>query len=272
MWHIAELLAAAPVVVVSSRQRTRLPHPHRAAASTMPKPLSCAVAAVCGLFIANSAAAETYRVGPTRSYQTIQDTLPLLKPGDVVEVDGGHTYPGDLWFRAGQAGTADNRVTIVGIRDADGNRPILYGGGSQQWHDMVVLIYGNYITLEGFEIVGDDNPDHSCIVNKADGTLLRDLLVHGCKAHGYLGTDDESGSLTMELCEFYGNGSGDKRHQIYAASDETMYPGSIFRMQYCYVHDAAGGNSVKSRAERNELYYNWIEGGEYHELDLIGPD
>ena len=43
-------------------------------------------------------------------------------------------------------------------------------------------------------------------------------------------------------------------------------------MQYCYVHDANGGNSVKSRAERNEIYFNWIEGAMYHELELIGPD
>jgi hypothetical protein len=43
-------------------------------------------------------------------------------------------------------------------------------------------------------------------------------------------------------------------------------------MQFCYVHDGAGGNNVKSRAERNEIYSNWIEGAFYHELDLIGPD
>ena len=43
-------------------------------------------------------------------------------------------------------------------------------------------------------------------------------------------------------------------------------------MQHCFVHDATGGNSVKSRAERNEIYYNWIEGAQYHELELIGPD
>jgi hypothetical protein len=29
---------------------------------------------------------------------------------------------------------------------------------------------------------------------------------------------------------------------------------------------------VKSRAERNEIYGNWIEGAYYHELELIGPD
>jgi hypothetical protein len=56
------------------------------------------------------------------------------------------------------------------------------------------------------------------------------------------------------------------------ATDETANPGSVFRMQHCYVHDSTGGNNVKSRAERNEIYYNWIEGATYHELELIGPD
>jgi MYXO-CTERM domain-containing protein len=43
-------------------------------------------------------------------------------------------------------------------------------------------------------------------------------------------------------------------------------------MQHCFVHDGKGGNNVKTRAERNEIYYNWIEGALYHELELIGPD
>lgn len=37
-------------------------------------------------------------------------------------------------------------------------------------------------------------------------------------------------------------------------------------------HHSNGGNNVKSRAERNEIYYNWIEDAYYHELELIGPD
>ena len=43
-------------------------------------------------------------------------------------------------------------------------------------------------------------------------------------------------------------------------------------MQHSYVHDANGGNNVKSRAERNEIYFNWVEDALYHELELIGPD
>jgi MYXO-CTERM domain-containing protein len=51
------------------------------------------------------------------------------------------------------------------------------------------------------------------------------------------------------------------------ATDELAHPGSVFRMIGCWIHDANGGNNVKSRAERNG-----IEGAYYHELELIGPD
>ena len=43
-------------------------------------------------------------------------------------------------------------------------------------------------------------------------------------------------------------------------------------MQYSYVHDNGGGHAVKSRAERNEIYYNWIESPNLHAIELIGPD
>jgi len=76
----------------------------------------------------------------------------------------------------------------------------------------------------------------------------------------------------MEYVEVHSCGYGTQKHQIYMATDETAHPGSVFRMQHCYVHDANGGNNIKSRAERNEIYYNWIEGAQYHELELIGPD
>jgi hypothetical protein len=62
------------------------------------------------------------------------------------------------------------------------------------------------------------------------------------------------------------------------ATDEVAYPGAVFRLQYSYLNDSqfsdsvAGGNLVKSRAERNEIYYNWLENGYFHELELIGPD
>ncbi len=108
-------------------------------------------------------------------------------------------------------------------------------------------------------------------LHKADDVTLRDFAVHDRTNHGLLGHDEEACSLTLEYSEFYKNGEGDRHHQIYMATGEEMYPGSVFRMQYCFVYDGNGGNNVKSRAERNEIYYNWIEGAYYHNLELIGP-
>jgi hypothetical protein len=205
--------------------------------------------------------AETYQVGPGKTYASLNDVQALLAPGDVVEVDGDATYPGNIHFR--NHGQPDAPVIIRGI-PRNGRRPVLSGG--DEW---TVVLHGNHYVLDGFEITG--GPDY-CVVHKAHDITIRNTLVRDCPNHGILGTDEESGSLTIEHCEITRCGSADRRHQLYIATDETMHPGSVFRLQFTYVHGGNGGNNVKSRAERNEIYYNWIEGAAYHGLDLIGPD
>ena len=215
------------------------------------------------------ASAATYEVGPGQPYETLQDVAEMLQAGDVVEVQGDHTYPGDVWFQSG--GDPGNPVTVRGIT-VNGKRPVISGVGTAEYHDIVVFFNANHFVFDNFEVLGQPTLDDFCMVEKADDVTLRNLVVHGAKGWALLGTDDGSGSLTLESSEFYDNGADDHHHQIYIATDETMFPGSVFRMQYCYVHDGNGGNNVKSRAERNEIYSNWIEGAAYHELDLIGPD
>ncbi len=223
------------------------------------------------VLLPSTALAATYQVGPGKEYATVQDVLSMLAPGDVVEVQGDQTYPGDLMFREEHSGTKEAPVTVRGIR-VNGKRPIIAGVGSEQWHNFIVQFSAHNFVFEGFEIVGDYNPDHWGLIHKADNVTLRDLLVHGVNAQGLYGTDFDSGSITVEFCEFYGNGEGLYKHQIYMSTDEEKFPGSVFRMRFNYLHDAAGGNNVSSRAERNEFYYNWIEGAEYHEINMIGPD
>jgi MYXO-CTERM domain-containing protein len=209
------------------------------------------------------AQAATYEVGPGKAFKEISEVTARLLPGDVVEVQGNATYkPIEL----AQNGTAAAPITLRGVR-VNGKRPVVTGG------ENTVLITGNYTVLEGFEITGGSQ---ICVVHRSHGNVFRDDVVHGCARHGILGTDSDSGSLTMEYVEVYDAGSeraGEAlKHPVYIATDEKVHPGSVFRMQHCYVHDANGGNSVKSRAERNEIYSNWLEGGQYYELELIGPD
>ena len=201
-----------------------------------------------------------YQVGPGKPYANLQAVASSLRPGDVVEVSGGATYAGGVRFT--QSGTAASKIRIVGLR-AGGARPVLSGGTN------TVEFSANHYVFEGFDVTAGSS---RCVFHHGDDITIRDTVVHDCPSHGILGADSDSGSLTLEYSEVYRSGAGDTRHQIYMATDETAYPGAVFRMQYCYVHDGNGGNNVKSRAERNEIYYNWIEGAYYHDLELIGPD
>jgi hypothetical protein len=225
-----------------------------------PALLACLVLGV--LALASPAAATTYEVGPGKPYATIEDVDDLLGPGDVVLVQGGHTYPGGVWLQ--EDGAAGNPITIRGVR-VGGSRPVLSGGTN------TIELMGDHTVLEGFDVTGGS---FRCIYLHADDLLVRDTVVHDCPAHGILGADTDSGSATLDHVEVSHSGNGTGQHSIYVATDEQAHPGSVFRMRNCWVHDPTGGNLVKSRAERNEISYNWLEGNasSYHELELIGPD
>lgn len=207
-----------------------------------------------------SASAETYQVGPTRDFTSLGDLADSLAPGDVVEIDGDTEYDGGVLFEA--AGTAEQPIIIRGIR-VNGNRPRLSGGNN------TLEVGADHYVFEGLDLTGGTS---RCFFHRADDITLRDSVIHDCPAHGILGADEGSGSLLLEYVEVHHCGSDTQRHQIYMTTDQNAHPGSVFRMQHCYVHDANGGNNVKSRAERNEIYCNWVEGALYHELELIGPD
>ncbi len=207
-------------------------------------------------------------MGPAKQYKNLQAVSRLLKPGDVVTVDGGTTYPGGVTLAA--KGLEGNGViTVKGLR-VNGARPVLSGVTAQG--GTVLRVFGDHYVIEGFDLTaGGDSRAARCFYNVGDDVTLRDSVVHDCNFTGIAGAD-ASGSLTLDRVEVYHCGSGLYAHQIYVGSSLAKYPGALFRMQYCYVHDGWGGNNVKSRVTRNEIEYNWIEGAMYHELDLVGPD
>lgn len=206
------------------------------------------------------ASAETYQVGPDRTHTELSDVADLLEPGDIVEIDGGHTYQGGVVFD--RAGDPNNKITIRGLR-VNGSRPVISGGSN------TIEARANHYVFEGLDITAGTA---RCFFHHADDITLRDSIVHYCPAQGILGADSDSGSFTLEYSEVHNCGSGTQQHQIYMSTDATVYPNAVFRMQWNYLHDANGGNNVKSRAARNEVFYNWIEGALYHEVELIGSE
>ena len=220
------------------------------------------------------AGAATYTVGGGGQYPTLNALFAAvdLGPGDIVEVMGGAIYAGDIVVPEEDGGAAGNPVILRGVGPS---RPHLRGG-----FNTIEFRLSDHMVMEGFEVSGSvaDNT-FRCVYHHAHDIVLRDLLLHDCPRHGVLGADTDSGSLTIEYSELYNAGSGGGNHLVYMATDEVAHPGAVFRLQYSYLHDSdftdgggIGGNLIKSRAERNEIYYNWLENAYYHELELIGPD
>jgi hypothetical protein len=227
----------------------------------LPKGLG-AVVGLAVVMAAPLACAEVYRVGPTQAYTQLGQVLAQeeLQPGDVVEVyGGGAPYSSIVWDEGGAPG---NPVVIRGLR-VNGSRPVLAGGTN------TIELAADHLVFEGFEVTGGS---FRCVYHHAHDVTIRDVYIHDCPAHGLLGADEDSGSLTLEYSEITRCGNGTSQHAIYVTSDQNNHEHSVFRMRFNYVHDQNGGNAVKSRAERNEIHYNWIEGTRYHLLELIGPD
>jgi hypothetical protein len=124
--------------------------------------------------------------------------------------------------------------------------------------------------LEGFEITGGSS---RCVFHDAHEVTLRDVLVRNCPNHG-VHTADLAGSLTIEYSELHSIGSADndQKHTIYAQTGELEHPGAMFRLRHSYLHNGLSGNMVKSRAERTELHYNWIEGADVQDVEMLSPD
>lgn len=209
--------------------------------------------------ISENAFATTYQVGPGKPFRQLGEVAGRLKPGDIVEIDGDATYSSVAFSKSG---TAAAKITLRGVL-RNGKRPRIQGGTN------TIALNGSHYLLERLDVSGGSS---RCIFHHADDVTVRDSVIHDCPAQGILGADTGSGSLTLEQVEVHHCGEGTRKHQIYVATDEEMYPNAVFRMQHCYVHDANGGNNVKSRAGRNEIYFNWIEGATYHELELIGSE
>jgi len=200
-----------------------------------------------------------FEVGPGRKFADLHSVAPLLSAGDVVEVIGGATYRGGVRFT--RDGAAGRPITIRGVI-VNGKRPIIQGEAD------TIEVRGDHYVIENLEISG---ATRRCFFHHSHDVVIRNVFIHDCR-NGLLGADDNSGSLTIEGSEFARCGEGIRHHQIYMATDEKAHPGSLFVLRQSFIHDGVGGNNVKSRAERNLIAMNWIEGALYHEVELVGPD
>jgi hypothetical protein len=226
----------------------------------------------------------TFQVGPTRTFKTLQAVMNQLKPGDIVDLDGDATYP-SVQFTA--AGTSAKPILIRGTL-VNGKRPIIQGYAQNSGFAAVKFVDSDHVVFENLEITNGANADRTvptaCVFNQAHEVTLRRVKVRDCANHGILGADLGSGSLTLEEVEVTTSGcdvtlvpamtcsSTALKHPIYVATDPDAHPGSTLRIVNSYLHDNNAGENIKTRAERVQISYNWLETTpkQYRNLGLYG--
>ncbi len=195
------------------------------------------------LFNVGTVAATTYEVGPTKTYTVPSQVAGLVNNGDTVAIDGG-TYIGDVaaWY-------ADDLV-LMGV----GGRAHLRANGNNAQGKAIWVIAGNNTQVINIEFSECTVPDQNGAGIRQEGTHL---TIRNCYFHnnenGILTTNDANSNIVVEHSEFAYNGNGlGTAHNIYINKVRS------FTLRYCYMHHAAIGHNVKSRAYQNLILYNRI--------------
>lgn len=215
---------------------------------------------------------KTWRIGPSENYRQMKDIASLLVAGDTVEVIGDADY--DPFILTNVSGTPELPIKIVGISVND-KRPRFVGNHSD-WKWTIGLRSSHSVELDNLEVTGGE---YICIRHESDNITIRNSYIHNCPHIGIMGTDSGSGSIAIFDTEVTNSGglpepTAKWGHPIYIATDQFRFPGSVLHIERSFLHNNKG-NSIKSRAERTELYFNWIEVSDIEQsryaIELIGP-
>jgi hypothetical protein len=206
-----------------------------------------------------SGTGTTWNVGPTRTYTTVAAVQSHLHAGDLVLIDGGTTYGA---VTIGVGGTAGNPITYRGVGNGTG-RPVFSGGANTIEVDADHVVIDNVIVTGGSE---------RCLFYTSDDVTFSNGHIHDCPQHGILSSDIGSGTATVEFTEIDHCGSGTQKHPVYVTTDQRAHPGAVFTLRHSYIHASNGGHNLKSRAERTEVLYNWMEGAYYRDMECVCTD
>ncbi len=182
----------------------------------------------------------------------------MAQDGDTIEIDGPHTYVGDVCVL---------RASGVTLR-AVGGEVVLDAAGQAAQAKGIWVIQGHGTTVEGVTFTGARVPDRNGAGIRLEG---RHLTLRRCHFHhnenGLLTGDQHDSRILIEHSRFGHNGAGDGySHNLYVGEVAEL----VFR--YNHSHDAHAGHLLKSRARVNHLVLNHFtnhEGGRSsYEVDV----
>jgi MYXO-CTERM domain-containing protein len=199
------------------------------------------LAAALALVLASSSAwAATRAVGPGKTYAKPCAAIAAAQDGDVIEIDAGGDYAGDV------CAIARSGLTLRGV----GGRAHIDAAGKASGGKGIWVIQGANTTVENIELSGAKVPDLNGAGIRQEGA---GLVVRGCFFH-----DNENGILSggggeilIEGSEFARNGAGDGySHNMYIGHEKKL------TVRWSYSHHAMSGHLIKSRADENHILYN----------------
>ena len=209
--------------------------------------------------------AATWIIGPTQIYTLPSQVRTLVQDGDTILIDGG------IYLNDATKWTKKDLVFIgLGIEP---NRTVLqYSGDIPNGKGIFVFEtpgtcdnpHFENIVFDGAQVSDADGANGAGIRFQANNITVNNCKFMNCQ-NGIL---EGNGSVTtsnviITNSEFYNNGyqlqndptySGYEHHIYISASADTLM------VQNCYFHHPRGqANSVKTRAQRSFILYNFID-------------
>lgn len=187
------------------------------------------------------------RVGPDQPYKVPSEAAAVAKDGEVVVIDA-RVYSGDV------AVWTQNNLTLRGV----GGRAHLRAWGKAAEGKAIWVIKGTNVTVENIEFSGTKVPDLNGAGIRFEGGSL---TIRNCFFHdnemGILTANRPDSEVLIEGSEFYYNTVDYNR---YKHLGHNIYIGTArrFTLRNSYIHNAAIGHNVKSRAQENYILYNRI--------------
>ena len=183
----------------------------------------------------------TLTVGWNGQYATIAAAVAAAQNGDTVSVAAG-TYANDV-------ATVRTNISLV----ASGGQVVLLGTNALAPGGALLTVAAN-LTITGFVFAGAHSADGSAagLLQTAGALTVRNSLFTGNQA-GLVSTAGSTATVSVQGSEFAGNGNGSSTGNIAVSAIQSL------SIANSYIHDAAGGDEVRSLAHGTTVTGSRIE-------------
>ena len=192
---------------------------------------------------AQDALARTLRVGKASEFATPSAAAPpssSVSPSRTVSPDGDTIEIGSGDYHGDVAVWSAHRLRIVG----GDPRPRILADGRDAQGKGIWVVRGDDVVVENVEMSGARVPDRNGAAIRVEGRnfTLRNAFLHD-NENGLLTGANATSEITIDHCEFAGNGNGD-------GFTHNLYVGAVARLVVTksYLHHANGGHDLKSRS------------------------